>query len=259
KITPWVLSELGAEVIAINDKPDGLNINAGCGCTHPEAVQKAVLEHRADIGIAHDGDGDRTLLCDEKGGMVDGDRIMAMCALDMKKDKRLKNNTVVATVMSNIGFELFLKKSGIKVIRTSVGDRYVVEEMVRKDCNLGGEQSGHIIFMDHNTTGDGAITALQVLAIMEKTKKPLSKLASVVPIYPQILVNVPVKRPKKIEKFPSVVEAIEKAGKKLKSGRILVRPSGTEPKIRVMVEGDNMNRITSIADEIADVIRSTMA
>lgn len=259
KITPWVLRELGADVIAINDKPDGKNINADCGSMYPEAMQKAVLEYKADIGISHDGDGDRAIFCDEKGEIVDGDKIMAMCALDMKKEKRLKNNTVIATVMSNIGFEMFLKKSGIRVIRTQVGDRYVVEEMLRRGCNLGGEQSGHIIFMDYNTTGDGAITVLQVLAVMCKTEKPLSKLASVVPIYPQILVNVPVSKPKSIDKFPAVITAIKKAEKKLGSGRILVRPSGTEPKVRVMVEGNNMHKITAIAEEIAEVIKLKMA
>lgn len=259
KITPWVLSELGADVIAINDKPDGKNINAECGSTYPEAMQKAVLKYKADIGISHDGDGDRAIFCDEKGKIVDGDKIMAICALDMKKEKRLKNNTVIATVMSNIGFEMFLKKSGIRVIKTQVGDRYVVEEMLRRGCNLGGEQSGHIIFMDYNTTGDGAITVLQVLAVMCKTEKPISKLSSIVQIYPQILVNVPVSKPKSIDKFPAVITAIKKAEKKLGSGRILVRPSGTEPKIRVMVEGNNMHKITAIAEEIAEVIKLKMA
>ena len=259
KITPWVLRELGAEVIAINDKPDGKNINLNCGATHPEIMQKAVLENKADIGIAHDGDGDRAILCDEKGEIVDGDKIMAICTLDMKKEARLKGNTVVATVMSNIGFEIFLKKSGVKVVRTQVGDRYVVEEMLRRGCNLGGEQSGHIIFMDYNTTGDGAITALQALAVMCKTGKPLSALSSVVPIYPQILINVPVPKVKSIEKFPAVMSAIRKAEKKIGSGRIFVRPSGTEPKIRVMVEGNNMHKITAIAEEIAQVIKTKMA
>jgi len=258
KITPWVLSELDADVVAINNKPDGQNINANCGSTHPEALQESVLEHRADVGIAHDGDGDRTILCDEKGNIVDGDKIIAMCALDMKKESKLKGD-VVATVMSNIGFEIFLKKSGIKIVRTQVGDRYVVEEMRRRGCNLGGEQSGHIIFMDHNTTGDGAITALQVLAIMRKTGKPLSKLAHSIPIYPQVLVNVPVSKPERIEKYPSLATAIKKVEKKLNNGRILVRPSGTEPKIRVMVEGNNMHRITAIAEELAQLIKSKMA
>jgi phosphoglucosamine mutase len=258
KISPSVLRELGAEVFAINNEPDGLNINDRCGATHPEVVQKAVLEHNADIGISHDGDGDRAILCDETGKIVDGDRIMAISAVELKKRARLEKNTVIATVMSNVGLEIFLNRKGIKLVRTQVGDRYVVEEMLRKGCNFGGEQSGHIIFMDHNTTGDGAITALQILAIMCKTGKSLSKLSSGIPIYPQILLNVPVMKTKGIEKFPAVMSAIKKAKKKLTSGRILVRPSGTEPKIRVMVEGESMNMITTIADEVASVIKSNM-
>ena len=258
KITPYALNELGANVIPINDAPDGININADCGAAHPAAMQRAVLEHKADIGIAHDGDADRTILCDEKGEIVDGDKIMAICAMDMKKDGKLKGNTVIATVMSNIGFELFLKKSGIKVVRTKVGDRYVVEEMLKRNCNLGGEQSGHIIFLDYNSTGDGPITALQVLSAMCRREKSLSELASYVPIYPQVLVNVKVRKLKNMEDFPDITSAIKKARKKLNSGRILVRPSGTEPKIRVMVEGDNMDNITAIAEDIAEVIKSNM-
>jgi phosphoglucosamine mutase len=258
KITPYALNELGADVIPINDAPDGININADCGAAHPEAMQRAVLEHKADIGIAHDGDADRTILCDEKGEIVDGDKIMAVCAMDMKKDGKLKGNTVVATVMSNIGFELFLKKSGIKVVRTKVGDRYVVEEMLKRNCNLGGEQSGHIIFLDYNSTGDGPITALQVLSAMCRREKSLSELASYIPIYPQVLVNVHVRKLKNMEDFPDITSAIKKARKKLNSGRILVRPSGTEPKIRVMVEGDNMDNITAIAEDVAEVIKANM-
>ncbi|MEW6713649.1 MAG: phosphoglucosamine mutase [Nitrospirota bacterium] len=258
KITPSVLHELGADVIAINNTPDGQNINADCGATHPEAMQRAVLEHKADIGIAHDGDADRVILCDAKQEIVDGDKIMAICALDMKSEGILKGKTVVATVMSNIGFEICLKKAGINVIRTQVGDRYVVEEMLRRGCNLGGEQSGHVIFLDYNTTGDGAITALQILSVMSRTGKTLSELASVIPIYPQVLVNVHVPKPKSMDEFPLVTAAIKKAEKKLKSGRIFVRPSGTEPKIRVMVEGDDMAVITEIAEDIADVIKSSM-
>jgi phosphoglucosamine mutase len=258
KITPYALNELGADVIPINDTPDGININADCGAAHPEAMQRAVLKHKADIGIAHDGDADRTILCDEKGEIVDGDKIMAVCAMDMKKDGNLNNNTVIATVMSNIGFELFLKKSGIKVVRTKVGDRYVVEEMLKRNCNLGGEQSGHIIFLDYNSTGDGPITALQVLSAMCRREKSLSELVSYIPIYPQVLVNVHVRKLKNMEDFPDITSAIKKARKKLNSGRILVRPSGTEPKIRVMVEGDNMDNITSIAEDIAEVIKSNM-
>ncbi len=258
KITPYVLDELGAEVISINDKPDGLNINENCGATHPESMQRAVLEHGADVGIAHDGDADRTIICDEKGELIDGDRIMALCALDMKKEGTLKKDTVISTVMSNIGFELFLKKNDIKVVRTQVGDRYVVEEMVRRKCNFGGEQSGHIVFLDHNTTGDGAITALEVLSIMSKKGKLLSDLTSYIPIYPQVLVNVRVKRTKNMEDYPEIDKAIKRAKKKVTDGRILVRPSGTEPKIRVMLEGDNMDNITDIANEVADVIRKHM-
>ncbi|MBI4709865.1 MAG: phosphoglucosamine mutase [Nitrospirae bacterium] len=259
KITPPVLRELGAQVIAINDKPDGLNINAGCGSTHPEAMQKAVLENKADIGIAHDGDGDRVIFCDEKGELVDGDKIMGICAVDMKRESRLGGNTVVATVMSNLGFEKFLSKKGIGLIRTTVGDRYVVEAMLKGGYNLGGEQSGHIVFMDYNTTGDGAITALQVLAIMCKSGKTFSKLASAIPIYPQILINVPVTKPRKIEDFPKVVTAIKKAEKQLAGGRILVRPSGTEPKIRIMAEGDDMKEITDVVEALAEVIKANMA
>lgn len=258
KITPWVLRELGAQVIAINDKPDGLNINAGCGSEHPSAIQNALLEHRADIGITHDGDGDRAILCDENGELVDGDRIMGICAIEMKREGRLKSDTVVATVMSNIGLERFLNKSGINLIRTQVGDRYVVEEMLEGGYNLGGEQSGHIVFMDYNTTGDGAITALQVLAIMCKGRKRLSQLASAIPLYPQILINVPVRKTKDIKDFPQLLTAIKKAEKELDGGRILVRPSGTEQKMRIMVEGDNMQKIKAVAEGLVRVIKSNM-
>ncbi len=258
KITPYVLNELGADVIAINDKPNGMNINADCGSTYPDGLKREVLENKADIGIAHDGDADRTILCDEKGQIVDGDKIMAICALSMKKEGILNKNTVVATVMSNIGFENYLNKLGIKVIRTKVGDRYVVEEMLKRGCNLGGEQSGHIVFLDYNTTGDGAITALQILSIMCKTGKRLSELVSSIPIYPQVLVNVKVSKTTRIEEFPAIEDAIKKAEKRLNGGRILVRPSGTEPKIRIMVEGNDMDEIRTIAEEIADVVRTKM-
>lgn len=259
KIAPTVLSELGAQVISINDKPNGININDNCGATHTESMQKAVLEHSAHIGIAHDGDADRTILCDEKGEIVDGDKILGICAIDMKREGTLKTNTVISTVMSNIGFEIFLKKSGISIIRTKVGDRYVVEEMIKKGCNLGGEQSGHIVFLDYNTTGDGPITALQILSVMCRREKSLSYLAASIPIYPQILINIPVSKPKRIEDFPSITSAIKKAEKKLMNGRILVRPSGTEPKIRVMVEGNDMDDITTIAEGLSRIIKSNMS
>jgi len=259
KITPSAFTELGADVIAINDKPDGVNINENCGAMHPEGMQRAVLEYRADIGIAHDGDADRTIICDEKGKIVDGDKIMAICAMDLKNEGKLKNNTVVSTVMSNIGFELSLKKAGIKTIRTQVGDRYVVEEMLKSGCNLGGEQSGHIVFLDHNTTGDGPITALQVLSVISRSGRKLSDLATDITIYPQILINVTVRKTSDLEEFPRVTAAIKKAEKELKGGRILIRPSGTEPKIRVMVEGDSMDNITTIAENLAAVIKTNMA
>lgn len=258
KITPHVLSELGADVIAINNKPDGININADCGSTYPEVLQRSVIENKADVGIAHDGDADRTILCDEKGQLVDGDKIMAICAVSMKKEGILNKDTVVATVMSNIGLENFLKKAGIDIIRTRVGDRYVVEEMLKRGCNLGGEQSGHIVFLDHNTTGDGAITALQVLSIMCKTGKRLSEISSPITIYPQVLVNVKVTGRRSLDEFPEIKRAIRKAEKNLNGGRILVRPSGTEPKIRIMVEGEDMDEIRTIADELADIIRVKM-
>ncbi|GAB4534281.1 MAG: phosphoglucosamine mutase [Thermodesulfovibrionia bacterium] len=258
KITPHVLSELGADVIAIHNKPDGININANCGSTHPDVIQRVVIENNADIGIAHDGDADRTILCDEKGELVDGDKIMAICAISMKDEGRLNKDTVVATVMSNIGLENYLKRSRVNLIRTKVGDRYVVEEMLKGGYNLGGEQSGHIVFLDYNTTGDGAITALQILSIMCKTGKRLSELSSHIPIYPQVLVNVKFTGHKSLEEFPEIGRAIKRAEKRLNGGRVLVRPSGTEPKIRIMVEGDDMDKIKAIAEELADIVRSKM-
>src|SRR5512138_3679650 len=190
KVAPAVFEELGAEVITIGVKPTGTNINAGCGSLHPEVMCEAVKEHQADLGIALDGDADRVIFCDEFGNVVDGDQIMAICATEMLRQKRLKKNTLVATVMSNMGLDIALKRAGGKVIKTDVGDRYVVEEMRRGGYNLGGEQSGHMIFLDHNTTGDGTLTALQVLAIMRRTGKPLSELAQVMIPLPQVLVNV---------------------------------------------------------------------
>ena len=205
------------------------------------------------MGIAFDGDADRVILCDELGQVVDGDRIMGLCAVHMKNKGQLKGNTVVATVMSNMGFQRFLKERGIRLIRTKVGDRYVIEAMLEGKYNLGGEQSGHILFLDHSTTGDGLIAALQVLAVMKRTGRPLSELASEVSIYPQVLVNVSVTEKKDIASIPELKGAIEKA-----KGRMLIRPSGTEPKIRVMVEGQDQGQIEAIANEIATVIKNNM-
>lgn len=259
KTTPWLLRELGAEVIAINDKPDGLNINANCGSLYIKELQKFVKLHNADVGIAHDGDADRTIFCDEKGRIVDGDQIMGMWAIEMKNSRTLKKNTVVSTVMSNLGFEKYLEKNDIKLIRTKVGDRFVVEKMLEGGYNLGGEQSGHIVFLDHNTTGDGPLTAVQVLYLMKKRNSPLSKLSSGIKLFPQILTNVEVKHKQDINSIPEIIATIRSAEKKLYGiGRILVRASGTEPKIRIMVEGANTKLITKISNDIAKIIREKM-
>ncbi|MCX7793138.1 MAG: phosphoglucosamine mutase [Thermodesulfovibrionales bacterium] len=259
KVTPWVLRELGADVVSINDKPDGKNINKDCGSLYLEGLRRAVIENSAHLGIAHDGDADRTIFIDEKGNIINGDHILAICALDMKRDGRLKKNKVVATVMSNLGVENYLNKNGIEMVRTKVGDRYVVERMLDEDCNLGGEQSGHIVFLDHNTTGDGPITALQVLYLIKKTGRTLSELTKDIIFYPQILINVPVRNELRLEDIPELKKDISLAEEKLgNKGRILVRRSGTESKIRIMVEGEDELLIKEIASHLADrITRST--
>ncbi len=260
KTTPWLLRELGADVISLHDKPDGMNINRDCGSTHMELLQKAVRMHKADVGIAHDGDGDRTLICDEKCRLVDGDKIMGMCAVDMDMRGQLKKGTLVATVMSNLGLEKYLQKHSIGLIRTNVGDRFVVEKMLDGGYNLGGEQSGHIVFLDLNTTGDGPITAVQVLNLMKVKNVSLSKLASGIKLFPQVLQNVKVRTNKDISSIPEIQQSIRKAEKKLNErGRLLVRPSGTEPKIRVMLEGEDMKLINTLAGDISRVIKKHMS
>jgi phosphoglucosamine mutase len=256
KVAPFVFSELGARVTSIGVNPDGKNINRDCGALHPEVMAEKVKQLGADIGLALDGDGDRLIVCDENGVIVDGDHIMAICAADLLSRRKLKKKTLVATVMSNIGLEKAMAKMGGKLVRTQVGDRYVVETMRAKGYNFGGEQSGHLVFLDHNTTGDGIQAGLQLLSIMIKKKKPLSKLAGIMTSYPQVLENVRMSSkiaPGDIQGFP---EALQEAEKQLgKRGRILVRPSGTEPVIRVMVEGEDDKEISTIALELCDIIR----
>lgn len=260
KITPTLLRELGANIISINDKPNGTNINAECGALHLEKLSETVRKTQAVLGIAHDGDGDRTILCDETGRIIDGDMIMAIWAKELKKDGLLTNDTIVSTVMSNLGFEHYLNSCGIKLLRAQVGDRYVTEEMLRSNCVFGGEQSGHIISLNHNTTGDGPITALQILNIMKKTNKLLSQLVSDITLYPQILKNIPVKEKKDIKQCPEIINAVTLAQDKLKDhGRVLVRPSGTENKIRIMVEGQDMALIEEITEIIAKAVNKSMA
>ncbi len=259
KSSPLILEELGAEVVSVNCQPDGRNINRRCGSVHPEVVQKAVLRHRADAGLTHDGDGDRVLLVDEKGALVDGDRMLAICALDRKADGQLAGKGVVATVMSNYGLEETLRNAGIPLIRTQVGDRYVVEEMLRSNCFVGGEQSGHVIFLDHQTTGDGIVTALQVLAVMKNRGRQLSSVAACMKEYPQVLVNVTVKRRAALDDLPEVTRSVAAAEKRLgRKGRVLVRFSGTEPKVRVMVEGPNRRTIQSLATGIAATVSRSL-
>jgi phosphoglucosamine mutase len=255
KVAPAVLEELGAEVITLGAKPDGANINAGCGSLHPEVIAAAVKEHGAHLGMALDGDADRVIFVDEHGREVDGDHIMAICGLDMMRRGQLANNTLVATVMSNMGLDLAMRRAGGQIVKTAVGDRYVVEEMRRGGYNLGGEQSGHMIFLDHNTTGDGMISALQLLAIMQDTGKPLSELASVMTCLPQVLVNVRVARKQDITEVPEIAKAVADVEARLAdTGRVLIRYSGTEPLLRIMLEGQDEGQIAAMAQGIADVI-----
>jgi len=256
RVAPAVLEELGAEVFAYGVNPDGTNINAGCGSTHPEVISAAVREHGADLGIALDGDADRCIFVDEHGNEVDGDHIMAICAIDMLKRGALPQNTVVATVMSNMGFDIALRQAGGRVVKTDVGDRYVVEEMRRNGYRFGGEQSGHLVFLDHNTTGDGMLSALQVLSILQQSGKPLSELASVMTALPQVLVNVRVRERCDITELPEVEKLIAEVEKRLgDAGRVLIRYSGTEPLMRIMLEGRDQDEINGMANEIAQLVK----
>lgn len=254
KVAPAVFSELGADLKLLGVEPNGTNINDGVGSLHPQGLIDLVKSGQADIGFAFDGDGDRLIMVDEKGQIVDGDQIMAICAEEMMGQGALNHATVVATVMSNLGLEICLRERGIRLLRTKVGDRYVVEAMRSGNYNLGGEQSGHLIFLDHNTTGDGVLSALMVLKVMVASGKPLSELTKIMPRVPQVLVNLRVKERKALTETPNLTKAMDRAEKALgDQGRILVRYSGTEPLLRIMVEAVDQTRM----QETADALRQT--
>lgn len=255
------LTELGAELIAIHTDPDGTNINANCGSTHMQELKARVVYEKAAIGLAFDGDADRMLAVDENGKLVDGDEIMAICANYMKSQGTLKKNTVVVTVMTNLGFTLMGQEQGIDIEKTKVGDRYVLEHMLENGYNLGGEQSGHVIFLDDNTTGDGLLSALHLLEVMVSTGKKLSELASVMEVLPQALVNAKVPNHKKesFMEYPEIASAIDELEKKFAGeGRVLIRPSGTEPLVRVMIEGKDQKQIEQEAKKLAEFITDIM-
>jgi phosphoglucosamine mutase len=255
KVAPAVFEELGAKVVAIGIEPNGENINLNCGPLHTEGLRKAVLDSGADVGFAIDGDGDRCIMIDEKGEEVDGDHIMAMIAISMIKEGTLKKKTLVSTIMSNSALEEAIEGAGGKVVRTGVGDRYVVEEMRKNGYNLGGEQSGHIIFFDHTTTGDGIITALQALKMIVQEAKPVSELAKVLTPYPQVLVNVPVKEKKPVEEMTEVSAALRRISEKLgRSGRAFIRYSGTEALARITIEGKDRAEIEAMASELEGLL-----
>ena len=259
KSTPCILRELGAEVIVFNSKPNGTNINAMCGSTHPEEIQRAVKETGAQVGITHDGDADRVLLCDENGEIVDGDEIMAIAAVDFLQRGCLDGNTLVATIMSNFGLDETLESHGGRVLRTKVGDRYVIEAMLRDGHNVGGEQSGHMIFRDYATTGDGIVSALQILRVMIETGKPLSELKRVLKKYPQAQRNLRVTSKPELATLASVQKLLKEAEASLAGkGRVLLRYSGTEPKIRLLIEGRDQGAINAHADRIASAINEAI-
>jgi len=256
KVGPTVFQELGAEVFTMGVEPNGRNINQECGSLYPEKLAAKVRELRADVGIAVDGDADRAVMACEKGEIIDGDAMLAVCARDLVERGALQGGAVVATVMSNLGLEKALDEINVKLVRTQVGDRYVVEEMRAGGYNLGGEQSGHVIFLDHNTTGDGLLTGLQVLSIMRRKERRLSELVAGIQRFPQILVNVRVAEKRPIEEISSVCDTVQRVEKDLDGrGRVLIRYSGTEPKARVMVEGEDESRVDEYANEIADSLR----
>jgi len=259
-VSPEVFALAGAEVTVIGADPDGMNINDGVGSTHLDGLRAAVLEHEADLGIAHDGDADRCLAVDAAGNVVDGDQMMAILAVSLKQRGLLARDTLVATVMSNLGLRRAMAEHGIRLLETKVGDRYVLEELDAKELSLGGEQSGHIIFRDHATTGDGILTGLQLAAEMARTGKTLSELASLMTVYPQVLVNVPGVDQHGLDGDAGVADAVRAAEAQLgDTGRVLLRPSGTEPLVRVMVEASDHEVAASIAEQLAAVVRDRLA
>jgi len=261
KAAPELLHELGAQVYVMHNNPNGININVNCGSTRPEEIQKLVLETGADVGLSFDGDADRLIAADENGNIVDGDHVLAICAIAMKEKGILKSNAVVGTVMTNMGLDICLEGKNIDLIKTNVGDRYVLEEMLKGHHSIGGEQSGHIIFLDYNTTGDGLLTAIQLLSVVKEKNTKLSKLASVMKVMPQVLVNARIAEDKKKaylddDIIKSKIEEIEKHfdGK----GRVLIRPSGTEPLVRVMIEGENLDELKLYANGLAALIEERL-
>ena len=255
-VAPHVFEELGAKVTKIGVSPDGKNINHECGALYPQILADLVKKSDADLGIALDGDGDRLIIADEHGNVVDGDKIMAICAAEMLERGKLSHNTLVTTVMSNMGLEVAMQRLGGRLVRTQVGDRYVVEEMLRNGYNFGGEQSGHLIFLKHNTTGDGILAALQLLVAMKKKEKSLSELTKIMERFPQVLKNVTTRKKIALDQIPGFTAKVTSLEKELGTkGRVLVRPSGTEPVIRVMVEGENEDQIENFATELCEVIR----
>jgi len=254
-IAPQVLTELEAKVIVMNDKPNGININLNCGSTHPNNLREEVLKHQANLGFAYDGDADRVIAIDEKGNIVDGDEIMAICAVNLLQKNQLPNNTVVTTLMSNLGFTQTIEQAGGIVIRTNIGDRYVLETMKKVNAAIGGEQSGHIIYLEHSTTGDGLLTSLQLLRVLKEKEVPLSCLTSIMKKYPQINLNIKVSKKNEFYKCINIIKAIDKVEKELAGkGRILVRPSGTEPLIRILLEGEDKDTLVEFSENLKEVI-----
>jgi phosphoglucosamine mutase len=259
KIAPSMFAELGAEVEAVSTHPDGKNINDRCGSEHPEVLKQMVVDHGADIGLAFDGDGDRLIAIDETGDVLSGDQILAVCAKFLKQKGRLIGNRVVSTIMSNMGLGVALKNMGIEHIMSNVGDRYVMQEMIASGAILGGEDSGHMIFLDHHTTGDGMHTALRLIEVMKNESKPLSELKNVMTVFPQVLLNVEVRQKPDISTIPEISQEVKSVEEKLKGkGRVLIRYSGTQPMCRVMVEGPTLEETTEYCEQLTDIVKNIL-